>query len=158
MKRTVAAAVLLALLVAAVGVAGAGSGQRAATRTVSSHRALELIAHHAPPDLVDLGEAGVTAGDQAVLSATLFWDYDDKQAIGTALVHCTVIAAAGPRHCVGTLVLPEGQIAVQGSYTEAGGPDELAVTGGTGRYAKVRGTVRLAELATGVVGVTVLRR
>ena len=61
--------------------------------------------------------------------------------IGRSQTACTVIDARHDRlQCTGTIVLPQGEIAVQGD-----GQPPFAVTGGTGAFAGARGTLDGSE-------------
>jgi hypothetical protein len=75
-------------------------------------------------------------GDGLVLIEKVF-DPATGHRIGRTQTACTVIDASHSRlQCTGTVVLPQGEIALQG-----GGQTPIAVTGGTGAYAGARGTV-----------------
>jgi len=75
-------------------------------------------------------------GDGLVLIEKVF-DPASGQRIGRTQTACTVINASHSRlQCTGTIVLPLGEIAVQG-----GGQPPFAVTGGTGAFAGARGTL-----------------
>jgi hypothetical protein len=58
--------------------------------------------------------------------------------IGTADVVCTLVFN-GNANCVGTADLPGGTLAVSTLSPSGNGPVHVAITGGTGRFAKVRG-------------------
>jgi len=80
--------------------------------------------------------AGEEPGDGLVLIEKVY-DPATGDRIGRSQTACTVINA---RHsglqCTGTVVLPQGEIALQG-----GGQPPFAVTGGTGAFTGARGTV-----------------
>jgi hypothetical protein len=58
--------------------------------------------------------------------------------IGTADVVCTLVFN-GNANCVGTAKLPGGSLAVSTLAPQGNGSVHVAITGGTGRFAKVRG-------------------
>jgi hypothetical protein len=94
---------------------------------------------------IDLGTPGLSPGDTDV-----FLDDVQRsgQTIGAEAGRCTVVIVSDSRlvaACTATLMLPEGQLAVEGVNDEDPqvGPTGFvwAVTGGTGRYAAARGEV-----------------
>ncbi len=79
-------------------------------------------------------------GDGLVLIEKVF-DPESGDRIGRGQTACTVINARQSRlQCAGTVVLPQGEIALQG-----GGQPPFAITGGTGAFAGARGTVDGSE-------------
>jgi hypothetical protein len=79
-------------------------------------------------------------GDGFVMTETVF-DPASGDRIGRTQTACTVIDARhGRLQCTGTIVLPQGEIAVQGD-----GQPPFAVTGGTGAFAGARGTLDGSE-------------
>jgi hypothetical protein len=58
--------------------------------------------------------------------------------IGTADVVCTLVFNSNS-NCVGTVKLPGGTLGVSTLAPSSNGPVHVAITGGTGRFAKVRG-------------------
>ena len=75
-------------------------------------------------------------GDGLVVIEKVF-DPASGDRIGRSQTACTVIDARHSRlQCTATVVLPDGEIALQG-----GGQPPFAITGGTGAFAGARGTV-----------------
>jgi hypothetical protein len=93
---------------------------------------------------VDTGRRGRSPGDVEVTRRLLFNKRIRQKAIGRAEIVCTVVAA-NSRHCTGTYILPRGTIVVAGEmrYRQF---FQLAVTGGTGFYNNVRGTLTVTSL------------
>ena len=93
---------------------------------------------------VDTGRRGRSPGDVEVTRRLLFNKRIRQKAIGRAEIVCTVVAS-NSRHCTGTYILPRGTIVVAGEmrYRQF---FQLAVTGGTGFYNNVRGTLTVTSL------------
>jgi hypothetical protein len=92
---------------------------------------------------IDVGASGLSAGD----TETFLDDVQrNGQTVGAEAGSCTIITVSDSRlvaACTATLMLPEGQLTLQGVNDEDPriGPTGFvwAVTGGTGRYATARG-------------------
>jgi hypothetical protein len=136
-----AVAAAAALLTAAGPAPAAGRHAEHATFAVQAKTLAETQ--------IDLGEPGLSPGDQQVLTEDL---YRDGKRVGEAHIVCTIVRVtpdpAVTGQCVSTATLPGGQIASQGVVSSAQietSPFVQAVTGGTGRYAGVRGELTVAE-------------
>jgi hypothetical protein len=110
--------------------------------TAAAHggKALKLRAEQLQFQYVDAAPPGTSVGDEFVFSEKLF---ERRRHVGMSGVVCTIVHATPPYdvltlHCVATLRLRKGQIALQGLVELQGlgdpGPFTLAVTGGTGAY------------------------
>ena len=142
-----------ALVLGAILVSGAGEGRAADGDAAST---LQFAAVTVQSIRLNVGPPAASTGDRLVFSHTLT---SAGKTTGLSGVECalTSVTTSKPKgkqkpvtsarsHCVGTIVLTDGQIAAQG-LTDLIGPDgnfELAVTGGTGRYAGAVGTLRKA--------------
>lgn len=92
--------------------------------------------------VIDQMPAGDSAGDLLVFANPVF-DEDDQQQVGTDQGWCIrTDVAAGAWECTWTLILPQGQIVVQGPFLDNGG-STLAVTGGTGDFSSATGAMEL---------------
>jgi hypothetical protein len=139
MKRAFFAASLVVGIALLAGlVTSNSSGLTSPGRITLSARAVNL-------QVVDRGPVGRGAGDLIVKRLLLFNKGIRPRAIGHADVICTYTTRHA-RQCDGTYTLPKGKIVVTGSYT-FGQFHELAVTGGTGIYDNVRGTLTVTLLA-----------
>jgi hypothetical protein len=92
-----------------------------------------------PPN-ANSGKKGARAGDNALVSLTLYADPDLTQAVGTATYSCT-FNFAQEAICDGHFELGGGTILALGPAKLDGSEIVLAVTGGTGRYAGAHGQV-----------------
>jgi hypothetical protein len=139
---------LLATLATGAAVAAAtalpASGQDpAATRTLT----LKSVQGAHADKLIDVRPRGESVGDRYVLSTDL---RRGGRLAGRMEVDCLLIDRRyGGQMCSATAILADGTITVHGGGLEQRLPgqaaqdgDVLAVTGGTGAYAGVRGTMR----------------
>jgi hypothetical protein len=103
------------------------------------------------------------AGDRFAFKSGLYRWAGSKR--GVRIGHdqgiCTFIRVAGSgralsidAHCAAGMFLPAGQVLVEGIGHFGEGPSrfEIAIVGGTGSYANVRGFVRIRDLGSGDSG------
>ncbi len=108
--------------------------------------------------VVDLGTKGASQGDMRVVNAPVY-NESGKQRIGRFDIFCVTTDPAGTpteevhrAECTGTFTLPGGEISIQSSnpFPKLPKPPPRssdAITGGTGKYAGVRGEVILETRA-----------
>jgi hypothetical protein len=90
---------------------------------------------------VDLGAKGDSIGDLLVFANGVF-DPSNKTQIGTDQGYCVRTVVGKSWECFWTLTLKAGQITVEGPFMDEG--DSLfAITGGTGKYAGAKGSMKL---------------
>ena len=90
---------------------------------------------------VDLAAKGDSVGDMLVFANGVF-DAENKTQVGTDQGYCVRTIVGKSWECFWTLTLKAGQITVEGPFFDQG--DSLfAVTGGTGKYAGARGSMKL---------------
>jgi allene oxide cyclase len=90
---------------------------------------------------VDLGPKGDSVGDLLVF-ANKVYDSANKTQLGSDQGYCVRTVVGKSWECMWTLILKAGQITVEGPFMDAG--DSLfAVTGGTGKYAGAKGSMKL---------------
>jgi allene oxide cyclase len=136
MKRLVipAALVAAAVLVFAVVNATAGSARKSEGGTIH-------VVEHATTDAVTNGTAGDDAGNILTFANDVF-NAADTAKFGTDQGYCVRIVVSNSWECNWTTFLPGGQITVEGPFLDTG--DSLvAITGGTGAYRNVRGSMDL---------------
>jgi hypothetical protein len=90
---------------------------------------------------VDLGAKGDSVGDLLVF-ANKIYDAANKTQLGTDNGYCVRTVVGKSWECFWTLTLKAGQITVEGPFMDSG-DSLLAVTGGTGKYAGARGSMKL---------------
>jgi len=93
---------------------------------------------------VDIGRRGYSPGDMQITRVRLFNRRVRQRPLGNGQLVCT---ATGEKfwNCNGTYVLPAGKIMVSGAMIYSDFFD-MAVTGGTGTYNNVRGTLVVTRL------------
>jgi allene oxide cyclase len=127
---------VLVLVVSASGEGGSsGDKGRGATGTFT------VIEHATTDATTDTGAPGDSAGDVLTFANDLF-DAGDAAKAGTDQGSCIRTVAGSAYECSWTTILAGGQITVQGPFYDAH-DSTLAITGGTGRYARARGTMDL---------------
>ena len=102
---------------------------------------LHVIEHAASDATAHVGTKNDNRGDILTFANDVF-DAADKKKIGSDQGFCMRVVTGKSYECLWTLSLAGGQITVQGPFRDAG-DSALAVTGGTGRYADVRGEMAL---------------
>lgn len=94
---------------------------------------------------VDIGAAGRTPGDMEISRVLLYNTQIRQRPIGHGQLVC-IYTGDNFRNCDGTFVLPAGKLVVSGGLIYRGLYD-LAVTGGTGLYSNVRGSLIVTRVA-----------
>ena len=102
---------------------------------------LNLVEHASSDTVIDNGAKGDSAGDLLTFANDIF-DEADANKVGSDNGYCIRVVAGKSWECFWTLTLADGQITVEGPFLDAG-DSVLAVTGGTGKYAGVRGEMAL---------------
>lgn len=117
-------------------------------------QALAPISKNREREVADLGPRGPNHGDIRVTNAPLY-DASGKERIGRVDLFSVLTDPADEPNekahmaqATATYTLPGGEISAQGlrAYPQLSGPSSEgvdAITGGTGKYAGVRGEVRL---------------
>jgi len=90
---------------------------------------------------VDLGAKGDSVGDLLVFANGIF-DSANKAQIGSDQGFCVRTIVGKSWECMWTLTLKAGQITVEGPFMDEG-DSSFAVTGGTGKYAGAKGSMKL---------------
>jgi hypothetical protein len=139
MKRNTILATLGALLLVA-SPAGAKNGQRTITLMARSEVGKVRVVDNAP--------IGDSPGDMLIFTERLF--NRRGKLIGSDAASCVRLFDETSL-CTGTYKLPRGRLMVQLLQPGLAGTRtyDQAITGGTGRYAGARGTVRVAQRASG---------
>ena len=104
-------------------------------------KSLNLVEHATTDAVTDTGAKGDSVGDLLTFANEVF-DAKDAQKVGSDTGWCIRTVAGKSWECFWTLTLADGQITVEGPFLDAG-DSVMAVTGGTGKYAGVRGEMAL---------------
>ena len=129
MKTLLALAVVTASLAAWTGGADARS-----TGTVK-------VVEHALTDAVSNGSKADNLGN-VLTFANPVYDAADAKRVGSDNGFCVRTVKAKSWECMFTTFLPNGQITVEGPFSDTGNT-KLAITGGTGSYASANGWMEL---------------
>jgi hypothetical protein len=108
-------------------------------------------------NFVDLAAPGFSIGDQLVFQDRVLDRSGGQVGVQGGTCSITAVLPDGFQvHCVGTVSLPDGQIAFQGLVTNA--PEKrMAVVGGTGRYRTAAGELTVLELGENEAGTLTIR-
>ena len=90
---------------------------------------------------VDLGAKGDSIGDLLVF-ANKVYDAGNKTQVGSDQGYCVRTVVGKSWECFWTLTLKAGQITVEGPFLDEG-DSLMSVTGGTGKYAGAKGSMKL---------------
>ena len=124
------------------------TGALAVQASAAPRKARIRVIEHALTDATtDTGAAGDSAGDILTFANPVF-DRRDARQVGSDQGYCIRVVVGQSYECTWTTFLKGGQIVVQGPFYDAR-DSTLAITGGTGRYQRARGTMRLHALAGG---------
>jgi hypothetical protein len=124
--------------VAGVSFAVASDGDPAATAS----RTIRVDSKTVSAEAVDTGKPGPTAGDIFVFRNRLS---RGRKALGRLEVACMFVKLEEDYACHGTAFLPGGRLALSGAVSLDQRTNVEPVVGGTGRYRRMRGTLRATE-------------
>ena len=133
-------AILPVAVVVAVGVGFAVVNATAKDKPTGEHHGAIHVIEHATTDAITNG-----SGDQAgniLTFANDVYNGADATKVGSDQGYCVRIVVGKSWECNWTTFLPNGQITVEGPFSDTGNT-VIAITGGTGKYAKARGWMEL---------------
>jgi hypothetical protein len=136
MNRALAAFAATALVLAAGAAGSAGAA--------NSGKTISVIEHPNTDTTTDLGKKGDSVGDILTFANPVF-DSKDAKKVGSDQGFCVRVKVGASYECTWTNFLKGGQIVVQGPFFDAK-PSDLAITGGTGKYATARGWMHLESI------------
>lgn len=137
MKRPIATIAALVLACAAVFTVPAATA-------AGSGKTISVIEHPITDTTTDVGKKGDSLGDILTFHNPIF-DSKDAKKVGSDQGYCIRVDVGASYECTWTNFLKGGQIVVQGPFYDAK-PSELAITGGTGKYATARGSMHLEAI------------
>ena len=106
-----------------------------------SSATLHLVEHHGTQTFIDSGKVGDSQGDLLAFS-NLLYDGGNLKRVGHDQGSCTRTAVGASWECNWTVLLPKGQITVEGPFNDTS-DSVLAVIGGTGAYSGASGQMML---------------
>ena len=130
----VLAGLLMGGTVFALGAASASSGIAAPTE-------ITVLEHATHDKIVDIGKKGDSTGDIFTYHNDLYDETDTTKVGGDNGMCVRESPKLGTWECWWTTTLADGQITAEGPYTDSGTSWTYAVTGGTGLYENVRGSM-----------------
>ena len=134
-------ATLLVRAPAVVAAACLGVGLLAGLASAAEMEKLTVVERATTDVVTDTGAEGDSVGD-ILTFANEVYDESNATRVGQDNGWCMRTAVGKAWECFWTLTLDQGQITVAGPFYDAG-DSMLAVTGGTGAYAGVRGEMKL---------------
>jgi len=102
---------------------------------------IKLVERPVGETTVDLTTKGDSIGDMLVFANGVF-DAANKVQVGSDQGYCVRTVVGKSWECIWTLILKAGQITVEGPFLDEG-DSLLVVTGGTGKYAGAKGSLKL---------------
>ena len=108
--------------------------------TLAAER-LQVVEHADTDTVVDLGAKGDSAGDLLTFSNPVY-DAANKTKLGSDQGYCVRVVVGKSWECFWTLILAGGEITVEGPFYDTS-DSVLVITGGTGKYAGAKGSMKL---------------
>ncbi|HEX4584917.1 MAG TPA: allene oxide cyclase family protein [Burkholderiaceae bacterium] len=102
---------------------------------------LTVVEHPTNETTVDLGAKGDSIGDLLVFANPVY-DAANKVQVGSDQGHCVRTVVGKSWECFWSLILKDGLITVEGPFYDTG-DSTFVVTGGSGRYAGAKGSMKL---------------
>lgn len=127
---------------AAIGASGATAFADRGDHGNRGSKTFTLVEHPISDVTIDNGTPGDSVGDLLPFANPVF-DATDSRQVGTDQGYCIRTNVGVAFECTWTTFLKGGQIVVQGPFPDSGEPSTLAITGGTGIYARAHGTMTL---------------
>ncbi|HKG25044.1 MAG TPA: allene oxide cyclase family protein [Thermomicrobiales bacterium] len=145
MWRMTGVGILIALAVVMVFGLATGAFAQDATPIASEGLpggiVLRVVERAEADTVIDLGEKGDSIGDLLAFGNPIY-DPANQTKLADDQGSCVRTVVGKSWECVWTLILPEGQITVEGPFYDAA-DSVLAITGGTGAYRDARGQMTL---------------
>jgi len=91
---------------------------------------------------IDIGDKGDSPGDLLVFANPIF-DAPNKTQVATDQGYCVRITPGKSWECMWTNIFKDGMITVEGPFSDVLPDSTFVVTGGTGKYAGAKGSMKL---------------
>jgi len=148
MRRSAIASMVVGALAVLVGTGALASGSAAPRSQADTRGTLHVIEHALTDRVHDIGKKGDSAGDLLTFHNPVFGPRNANE-VGKDQGTCVRIAPGlGTWECAWTTFTRNGHISVQGPFND-NHDTVLAITGGTGDWRSVRGTMILRSRAQG---------
>jgi allene oxide cyclase len=125
---------------AALLLAGALALQGSLTAAVAAEK-IPLVERALTDSTVDLGAKGDSVGDLLTFANPIY-DAANKTKLGSDQGYCVRVVVGKSWECFWTLLLADGEITVEGPFYDTS-DSVMVVTGGTGKYAGAKGSLKL---------------
>ena len=119
----------------------AGALALQASLTAVAAEKIQVVERALTDTTIDLGAKGDSAGDLLTFANPIY-DAANKTKLGSDQGYCVRVVVGKSWECFWTLLLADGEITVEGPFYDTG-DSVLAVTGGTGKYAGAKGSMKL---------------
>ena len=100
------------------------------------------VVEHAATDAVTNGNSNADELGNVLTFANPVYDQTDKLKVGSDQGYCIRVVLGKSWECNWTTFLPNGQITVEGPFSDTGNTT-VAITGGTGAYRDAKGSMEL---------------
>ena len=131
----------MSMRIATALLAAIGISALAASPATADSMKLNLVERATTDAVIDTGATGDSSGDLLTFANEVY-DATNKTKVGDDNGYCIRTVVGKAWECFWTLSLAKGQITVEGPFLDKG-DSVLAVTGGTGAYARSRGEMHL---------------
>jgi allene oxide cyclase len=141
LSRTIPVAALLALLALPVRAGEHLAVVERALTDTTIHLGAKSDAKDAADATIHPGARGDSIGDLLTFANPVF-DAANKVQLGTDQGYCIRVVVGKSWECFWTLMLKDGQITVEGPFSDQG-DSVMVITGGTGKYTGAKGSMKL---------------
>jgi hypothetical protein len=119
----------------------AGALALQASLTAVAAEKIQVVERALTDTTIDLGAKGDSAGDLLTFANPIY-DAANKTKLGSDQGYCVRVVVGKSWECFWTLLLADGEITVEGPFYDTG-DSVMVVTGGTGKYAGAKGSMKL---------------
>ena len=119
----------------------AGALALQASLTAVAAEKIQVVERALTDTTIDLGVKGDSAGDLLTFANPIY-DAANKTKLGSDQGYCVRVVVGKSWECFWTLLLADGEITVEGPFYDTG-DSVMVVTGGTGKYAGAKGSMKL---------------
>ena len=124
-------------------------GAASASSGITAPTSFTVVEHGTTDKVVDVGKKGDSTGDIYTYHNDLYDETDTTKVGSDSGICIRESPKAGTWECMWTEILADGQITAEGPYSDSASSWTYAVTGGTGLYENVRGSVKETVNAKG---------
>jgi allene oxide cyclase len=119
----------------------AGALALQASLTAAAAEKIQVVERALTDTTIDLGAKGDSVGDLLTFANPIY-DAGNKTKMGSDQGYCVRVVVGKSWECFWTLLLADGEITVEGPFYDTG-DSVMVITGGTGKYAGAKGSMKL---------------